>query len=467
MAITAAVPPGISSAPITPIIAFSAQGILAPRLINNYLIIAEGQTATLAPLEMYALQGNNPLPDTATYYVNNIQYGYFSLTTTPNVHVSFFTQAQLKQGLVQFTQDGSSNIPNYQLSVSSNGLQSASLPAGVFFSPIIQPPRLIQPFPDQTVIVGKPFSFAIVNNFIDPQGESVTSTPQGVNKTMLPQWLSYNPTNQRFSGTAPQPGITDVEIVGTNVDELSAQSDFIINATPNTITSLSYLQKTIISAAVSGGVGLSFYLFKLALKRAADRKLLDSLKQNKDEFDVNVVRPIAEAISKRVKITGFSGISENTLDEFKGAVRTLIAELESRDVEIHLENLEPSKRDALINEIATQTKLYLKDKRSYGKALCSFFTAEASPEDIRKAAPNIAEQIVSVIEARQSANVVMRGLVLEEQKPQKAAGAHARSASYVEMEEMGGENEPEEPQEAELDKVSPKKSHKSFSRKAS
>ena len=153
-----------------------------------------------------------------------------------------------------------------------------------------------------------------------------------------------------------------------------------------------------------------------------------------------MVRPIAEAISKRVKITGFSGISENTLEEFKGAVRTLIAELQSRDVEIHLEKLEPSKRDALINEIATQTKLYLKDKRSYGKAFCSFFAAEASPEDIRKAAPNIAEQIVSVIEQRQGSNVVMRGLVLEEPKK----GAVAGSASYVEMEEMQSEELEEE-----------------------
>ena len=412
--ITASVPPGISSSPVTPTISFSAQGILAPRLINNYLIIAEGQTATLAPLEMYALQGQIEVPDTATFYVNNIQYGYFSLSTTPNVHVSFFTEGQLKQGLVQFTQDGSSNIPSYQLSVAADGLQSASLPAGVFFSPITRPPRLTQAFPDQTVTVGKPFSFAIVNNFVDPQGESVTLSPQGMNKTLLPQWLSYNSINQRFSGTAPNPGITDVEIVGTNVDELSAESDFVINATPNTTTSLSYLQKTIISAAVSGGVGLSFYLFKLALKRAADRKLLDSLKQNKDEFDVNVVRPIAEAISKRVKITGFSGISENTLDEFKGAVRTLIAELEARDVEIHLENLEPSKRDALINEIATQTKLYLKHKRSYGKALCSFFAAEASPEDIRKAAPEIAQKIVDVIEHRQSSNQLQMATIVQD-----------------------------------------------------
>ena len=416
--LTAIVPPGISSASITPSIDFSAQGILAPRLINNYLIIAESQTVTLAPLEMYALQGNNPLPDTATFYVNDIQYGYFRLSTTPNIHVSFFTQGQLRQGLVQFTHDGSSNIPYYQLSVSSNGLQSASLPAGVFFSPITKPPRLSQPFPDQTVTVGKSFSFAIVNNFIDPQGETVTLSAHGVNKTFLPQWISYNPINQRFSGTASSPGITDIEIVGTNVDDLSAQSDFVINANPDTSTSLSYLQKTIISAAVSGGVGLSFYLFKLGLKRAADRKLLDSLKQNKDEFDDNVVRPIAEAISKRVKITGFSGISENTLDEFKGAVRTLIAELEAREIEIHLEKLEPSKRDALINEIATQTKLYLKQKRSYGRALCSFLTAEATPEDIRKAAPEIAQKIVDVIEHRQSSyQVPMATIVSEEEEP--------------------------------------------------
>ena len=58
------------------------------------------------------------------------------------------------------------------------------------------------------------------------------------------------------------------------------------------------------------------------------------------------------------------------------------------------------------------------EKRSYGKALCSFFGAEASPEDIRKAAPNIAGRIVEVIEQRQGSQVVMTALApLEEEEP--------------------------------------------------
>ena len=69
--------------------------------------------------------------------------------------------------------------------------------------------------------------------------------------------------------------------------------------------------------------------------------------------------------------------------------------------------MEPHQRDALINEIATQTKLYLSEKRSCGKALCSFFGAEASPEDIRKAAPSIAERIGGVVTRRQSNQVQM------------------------------------------------------------
>ena len=244
-------------------------------------------------------------------------------------------------------------------------------------------------------------------------------------------------------------------MVATNLDELSAQSDFVINAVPNTTTGLSYLNKTIISAAVSGGVGLSFYLFKLGLKRVADKKLLDALKQNVDAFDTEVVRPIAEAISKRVKITGFTGISENTLDEFKGAVRTLITEIDARGVDIRLQKLESHRRDALINEIATQTTLYLREKRGFGKTLCSFITAEASPEDIRKGAPEIAERVANTIEHRQNSSVVMMGVVLDEEA-EKPARRVTISERYNEMVEMS----------EGLSKVSKKSRKQSLSQKS-
>ena len=321
---------------------------------------------------------------------------------------------------MQFTQDGSSNIPSYQISVSTNGLQSANIPAGVFFTPIHQPPQLIRPLGTQSVTVGQAFSFTIQDSFIDPQNEPVHLSAQYRNSS-LPAWLSFDAANERFTGTAPNVGLTDITVTAIDAEGLSVQTDVVINALSAPTTNTPYLQKALISAGVSGGVGVGFYLFKLCLKRAADKKLIESLQHGQDDFDRDVVKPIAQAISRRVKITSFSGISENTLEEFKGAVRTLIAELSQRGINFEFDKIKADKRDELINEIATQTRLYLSEKRSCGKALCSFFGAEASPEDIRKAAPNIAQRIVDVIEHRQGSQVVMTSLApVDDEEPSGA-----------------------------------------------
>ena len=410
---------GVSSAPNTTNVIFSNQGVIAPRLISNFLSTTQGQTTTLTTTMLQGLQGNGQaLPTNAVFYISNVQHGAFSLSNNPGIQVSFFTQDQLQQGLVQFTQDDSPQLPSYSIAVSNNGLQSANIPVGVFFTPVHQPPQLVRPLSDQRVTVGQPFSFAILDSFIDPQNEPITLSAIAANQTFLPQWISFNPAQQRFTGNTPTTGLTDIQVTATDAEGLSAQSHFVINAQNAPPANTPYLEKTIISAGVSGLVGLGFYLFKIAIKRQANKKLLESLKQNQEDFDKNVVSPIAEAISKRVKITGFTGISEKTLEEFKGAVRTLITEIDHRNIDIQINKMDDKVRDAFINEVATQTKLYLSEKRSCGKALCSFFGAEASPEDIRKAAPQIADRIAGVIQQRkESSGVMMAPIVpvLEEQ----------------------------------------------------
>ena len=396
-----------SSAPVAPPISFSAQGVTAPQIVNNFLTITEGEAVVLTSQDLSATQSGQPVPDSAVFYITNVQHGAFSLTSNPGLYISFFTQAELRLGAVLFTHDGSTNLPSYTVAVSANGVQSASSFVGISFRPINHPPQLTHPLADQQVTVGQPFSFAIPDAFTDPQGEAISLTATTTNKTFLPKWLSFNPSEQRFAGNAQTTGLTDIQVTATDVDGLSAQSNFVINAQNAPPANSPYLEKTLISAGVSGGVGLAFYLFKLAIKRAADKKLIEALKNNQNEFEKNVVSPIAEAIAKRVKITGFSGVSENTLVEFKAAVSTLITELDHKGVDIHIDKMEDKKSYALINEIATQTKLYLSEKRSCGTAFCSFFGAEASPKDIRKAAPQIAERIAGVVEHRKGSQVQM------------------------------------------------------------
>ena len=399
---------GISSAVASANITFSSQGVLAPRILNNFLSITQGQSVVLTPLSLQAISGTGQtISGAAIFHITNVQYGYFSLNFNPTVHFSFFTQSQLQQEIVQFTQDGSSNLPNYNIAVEVNGLQSAASPVEVFFTPVSQPPQLIRPLGIHSVTVGQAFSFTVQNSFIDPQGEPIRLSAQYQNSSILPAWLNFDALNGRFIGTAPKAGLTNIAIIATDAEELSSQTDVVIDAIPAPNINASTLEKTLISAGVSGAVGLSFYLFRLCLKRAADKKVIESLLKGQDDFDRQVVLPIAQDISKRVKIIGFTGINERTLDEFKGAVRTLITELDHLGVDIHLDKMDIKQSDALINEIGTQTKQYFLEKRSCGKALCSFFAAEVSPEDIRKAAPKIAERIASAVEYRKDTQVQM------------------------------------------------------------
>ena len=69
------------------------------------------------------------------FYLSNIEYGHFSLVDQPQIWITSFNQQQLLEGQVQFVQDGSPAAPGYKAAVLAFGLQSASLPASIFFTP--------------------------------------------------------------------------------------------------------------------------------------------------------------------------------------------------------------------------------------------------------------------------------------------------------------------------------------------
>lgn len=125
---------GASSAPSTAETQFSSQGIYAPRLMQNYLAVTQGQSTILTPQNLLAIQNNGQgvLSD-AVFYVTQVSHGQFSLVNNPNTFISFFSQGQLQNRTVQFTQDGSRSVPGFESAVQEFGLQSPSLQAGFSF----------------------------------------------------------------------------------------------------------------------------------------------------------------------------------------------------------------------------------------------------------------------------------------------------------------------------------------------
>ena len=127
----------LSSAPNQTQVYFSSQGMYAPRLVNNYLSVTQGEATVLSNRYLSAMQPDGQaLNVTAVFYVSDITHGHFSLTAQPQTWLSFFSQEQLSSGQVQFVQDGSLSVPGYSSAVQAFGLQSASQPAGIFFTPV-------------------------------------------------------------------------------------------------------------------------------------------------------------------------------------------------------------------------------------------------------------------------------------------------------------------------------------------
>ncbi len=313
---------GLSSAPNAAAVLFCNSGVCAPQLVNNYLEVTQGKATLLSDRYLSAKQPYGSLLGNSTvYYISDTTHGHFSLIAQPQTWISFFNQDQLSGGQVQFVQDGSLSTPGYSSAVRAFGLQSASQPAGIYFTVLNEP----------------------------------SSTP-----------------------------------------------------TPSAIESgYSTIQKAIIGASISGGMGIGFALVQICLKRVANRKLLQALGEGANDYDQNVVRPVAQEIASRVKITGFLNATTNIrMRSFKSAVRSLLSALSARGVDLDFKKMRAPERDALINEIGNQTYRWVKSKRRGCTACCpgfsSFFKPQIVPENLQDAAGEIADNVVQALSRNRS-----------------------------------------------------------------
>ncbi len=397
---------GQSSAPSLVTTQFSnQQGVFAPRMALNTLFVTQGQPTILGLPNIQASQENGqPVADSAVFYLSGVSHGEWTLTDSPGLLISSFSQARLKNATVRFIPDNSRSVPGYQLSVLDpvSGLQSASLPASVFFTPLNQPPQLMSALPEKIVTVGEPFSFTIpFGAFQDPQGEALQYVVSRFNNlTALPGWLQFNSLNQRFTGTPLTPDFIDVNVTAINFAELVTTTDFTLQVSPVAGSSDSTsLQKTIAAAVVSGTIGVLFAVVQICLKRAANQKLRHALGDDQDAYDVQVVRPVAKEIARRLKITGFMNYTTNTeMAHYKAAVRTLLSALDQRGVNLKLADMKDVQRDTLINTIARETQRYFIPKPRCCTNTLAFFKAQLTPRQLEEAAPAIAAAVVKALD---------------------------------------------------------------------
>ena len=421
----------VNSVPNTVTTYFSNNGVLAPQLINNYLLITQGGKVTLTSQNIGGTEnGTQSLGSSAVFYISGVTHGSFGLRSLPGFSITSFTEAQLQNGSVLFTQDNSLFAPGYQLSVRALGLQSASLPASVIFQPVNQPPQLVHALTDQTATVGTPFSYAIPgDSFVDPQGEVLDLLVSRFNSNLsLPSWLQFDNLSNRFTGTPPTPDFIDINVTARDPEGLAKTTDFTLTVlAASGDTGYSTVQKAIIGAVVSGTIGIFFAALQGCLKRAANKKLLQALGEDADPYDQNVVCPMAKEIAKRVKITGFMNATTNAqMVKFKGAVRSLLTALDQRGVELNFSEMKPTQKDAVINEIGNQVHRWVKAHRRGCTVCCPSFTAffkpQLNPDSLQAAVDEIADQVAQALKKPQSLSAALSvsgSPVFKEESPRK------------------------------------------------
>ncbi|CAK9093698.1 unnamed protein product [Durusdinium trenchii] len=92
-----------------------------------------------------------------------------------------------------------------------------------------QAPLIAQLIPDQYAQVAAPFALQLARNVVvNPSGGPVSLTATMLDVSPLPNWLTFDPAQQRFTGTPSDETELRISLVGTSHDGLSASTGFLL-----------------------------------------------------------------------------------------------------------------------------------------------------------------------------------------------------------------------------------------------
>jgi hypothetical protein len=401
--------PGMALPPSFPEITFIQN---PPLLINNQLTITQGQSIILSDLQFSSL--SIPYPDLSSHIltISNLQQGHFELVTQVGQAIMKFTQQQVNQRQVKFIHDGSCNSSAYSTTLSDPGMTLDAAEAQISFS--LLPRNLdsnhltINQGATQTLestqLSANGFSYTDAQNL-----QFLITNPQHIrfsSLSFLQQEISLGKIKVTHDGSTSAPSY-QVSIMNCEqtYGPWSAAVTFKLAPSPQTNSAPSVttiIDNALIGGAVSGGVGLIFFLLKFYLEYLGKKRLKSAMENDKTQdpekaaLHANVIIPVAENIFSVVKVTGiFSDTSEERMNQYKNAIIHLVEELNKAQVNIQLESMSALQQSAFLSIVARETKKQVAPDTGCCsfQTVSRFFIAHASPEDIWNKSQAIAQAV--------------------------------------------------------------------------
>jgi hypothetical protein len=380
---------------------------LSPTIGNNQLTISEGTSVILTNSFLSATDPDN-IASSLQFTVSNVQHGKFTTTDTPSVAITQFSQQNVTNGKIQFTQDGTCHAPAYSVMVTDPRAASSSMStANIVFTPT-NPVININTFTinqGQTIVLTNNNLKAIDSGDVDSNLHFTISNLQYGN--FIPATFTQQDINNRAVQFVPDGSANPPSFTATTQNSCGLVSapqyissanviQFNPTATVGTGGSNDTVRNSVIGGVLSGAVGLIFFGVKFYLQRKAQ----DYLSKVTDKHKQEVIVPIAKEMAANVKVAGCMGyISENTSRDFLSSIFILVRNLENNGISVsQVMGKKDSERSHLLHEIVYQTRLVLfgKEESCNSRTCTSLCCAEATPQDIE----DNAEKIALAIKAR-------------------------------------------------------------------
>ncbi len=392
-------------------------------VLNNYFPVNQGENLLIngSILNATGIQPQNDGNIVFTPIVGTMQHGHFALSSAPDYPLTSFQQQQISVHEILFVPDNSPTAPNGYLTVSdsqTNGAQG-TMACNIDFDvpPVLKKAYLKTSLGEQIKITDinlkatSPTSVA--NNLIFEISEISHGYFADNDDWQIPL---NNFTQQRItdgnmifitdqSDQSPQFKVSvwdgRLHCVGC-----PQQADVVFQGENTSSSSLSdAIKNTVITAAVSGIIGLLFFALRykhsLSLQRNA-RPTIDG--EEKETYPDTLLLPIAREIFSRIKITGCLGyIGKRDYNEYIGAVSTIVAALETKEViqPNQWNSLPRPRKQRIIDAIAMHTKELVGNNRCCStRTFTSFYRAEATPRMIRDQAETIADAVQETLSNR-------------------------------------------------------------------
>lgn len=395
----------------------------APVLVNNNLIINQGQTITLTSNNLSASSTDDSA--TLTFTVSQIQHGYFSLVSSSTTPITSFTQNQIQSEAVLFTQDGSISSPSYTVSVSDGKITTGKQPPQIIFTSFNPTPVLTTN--SLTIQQGQTVTLSSIDlSATDPDtavGQLVFSASalshghfaqSNSPSTAVSSFIQQEITNGDIVFVAdgsPNPPAYNITVSDGSFSSLPSPA--IVNFTPNAASAAgtsSTIRNVIIGTTVSGAVGLLFFILKFYLSYRAERNLQKSLMGEGGEiqkqqalFHNTVILPITTEVFKRIKTTAICGYrSEEDTKAYLSAIENIIGKMV--DLGFTFKEISTQKNKHLIDTIAQQIQQTLGKKYrccTLGH-FYSFFRMEVTAQQLDESADKIANAVYQTLTVKES-----------------------------------------------------------------